>query len=493
MKIILTEKQMALIHRSIIKESSQKPQTKDEIIKFQNWVINTKKDKTILGKWGADGDWGDLSEKAWKKYGSSYNTNTSKKEYPFDVLSRNPQSKDIAEIIKKSNGGWFRNDYEAWAEAAFNKIGNKDRYQKVSSLLGKDVYEYIKDYMNTSKIYHEGPSIDTTYNKLFNKNKVKSDTESKKPKTESEIINFQTFAKQKGFKNVTGRKKGQLISVDGSWGKNSEAAWQKYGSSYNPTKQKSTENTGDTSWLKSTSKQVKNQIQYLMNQGFNKPFTVVDDINSKVYAVNSDYSIYGVYNVITGKDRGDEIKDVTFSDWYMENPLDNTWQFLKDVFTSKKEGVENKIKDSVNHLDHEYFEGTKLWVKKNTPSGVFTADKSPGNWLESKAMTRWAEKDYGKRFIGFNKLDGSPLAVGFHGTKNKERIDITKDDWTDAVKKAGGNYSFGCVNFKDADIQNVNNFITNGQYSFWLPDSSTNIVELPKGSFLQGILKNLQV
>jgi peroxiredoxin family protein len=320
------------------------------------------------------------------------------------------------------------------------------------------------------------------------------------PTTYDEIINFQTFAKSKGFKNVAGKNIGKLISVDGKWGTNSQSAWNKLYKTYVKPKNVKTKNnnkikvkTGDTSWLKSTSKQVKNQIWYLMTQGFNQPFTVLDDINSKVYAVNGDYTIYGVYKVITGKDRGDEIKDVTFGDWFFENPLDNTWQFLKDAFTSKKEGIGNKIQDAVSHLDNQYF-GTKMWVKKNTPSGIFKSDKSLGNWLESKVMTTFAEKDYGKRFIGFNTLSGKPIAVGFHGTKNPVRINITTDDWSQAVKNKSGNYSFGCVNFKDSDIQNINNFIKNDQYSFWLPDSSTNYLQFKQGekpSFIRDIIGGL--
>lgn len=39
---------------------------------FQNYVKNIKKDSSILGSTGADGDWGSNTEKAWVKYGSSY-------------------------------------------------------------------------------------------------------------------------------------------------------------------------------------------------------------------------------------------------------------------------------------------------------------------------------------------------------------------------------------------------------------------------------------
>lgn len=39
---------------------------------FQNYVKNVKKDSSILGPTGVDGDWGSYTRKAWKKYGASY-------------------------------------------------------------------------------------------------------------------------------------------------------------------------------------------------------------------------------------------------------------------------------------------------------------------------------------------------------------------------------------------------------------------------------------
>jgi hypothetical protein len=46
--------------------------TTAELKKFQEWVINTKKDNSILGSAGADGLWGKNSAKAWNKYGAEY-------------------------------------------------------------------------------------------------------------------------------------------------------------------------------------------------------------------------------------------------------------------------------------------------------------------------------------------------------------------------------------------------------------------------------------
>ena len=49
---------------------------------FQQWVINTKKDKTILGKggdsgFGDDGRWGKNTNTAWQKYGKEYTLSTA--------------------------------------------------------------------------------------------------------------------------------------------------------------------------------------------------------------------------------------------------------------------------------------------------------------------------------------------------------------------------------------------------------------------------------
>lgn len=78
MKFILSESQFKKIvsylahDKSFLNEASKRPTTKSEITKFQNWVINTKKDRTILGRYGADGVWGDFTQNAWDKYGSGY-------------------------------------------------------------------------------------------------------------------------------------------------------------------------------------------------------------------------------------------------------------------------------------------------------------------------------------------------------------------------------------------------------------------------------------
>jgi hypothetical protein len=43
---------------------------------FQSWVINTKGDNQILGKYGNDGKWGKNTSNAWLKYGEEYKQTT---------------------------------------------------------------------------------------------------------------------------------------------------------------------------------------------------------------------------------------------------------------------------------------------------------------------------------------------------------------------------------------------------------------------------------
>ena len=43
---------------------------------FQSWVINTKGDNQILGRYGADGKWGNKTSNAWLKYGEEYKQST---------------------------------------------------------------------------------------------------------------------------------------------------------------------------------------------------------------------------------------------------------------------------------------------------------------------------------------------------------------------------------------------------------------------------------
>ena len=52
----------------------EKPTDAPQDVKaFQDWVINTKKDTRILGKYGADGNWGPRTQTAWDLYKKEFN------------------------------------------------------------------------------------------------------------------------------------------------------------------------------------------------------------------------------------------------------------------------------------------------------------------------------------------------------------------------------------------------------------------------------------
>ena len=77
-KIIkLTESELSKVIKKIITEVTI-PKTTDEIKDFQSWVVNVKKNKTILGKggdsgFGDDGKWGSKTQLAWNTYSNEYN------------------------------------------------------------------------------------------------------------------------------------------------------------------------------------------------------------------------------------------------------------------------------------------------------------------------------------------------------------------------------------------------------------------------------------
>jgi hypothetical protein len=489
-KIIrLTESQFKYLLKKIITESTEiiseqeLPQTRNEILAFQRWVINNKRDKYILGKgglsgFGDDGKWGPKTKSAWNKYGSSYNagSNLIKSLKDTDRFKSNkPKTKN--EILKFQR--WVittKGDKKILGRGGSTGYGDDGKWGSKSEIA----------WLKYGSLYTQKP-------KKSDKNYPYSDL-NENPTSEliATVIKNSKGSLLQGdkeawaeaaFSKINNKKKYELVK------KYLGEDPYEYVSSFIDTEkvyhtgpsisEKYKKIMGNLEPKKTfpASQQVKNQIKYLQFINFKQPFTIVDDINSKVYAVNSDFSLFGEYKVITGKDRGDEVKDVTFSDWFLEHPIDNFWTGIKSFWNAK---WGEKLDAAAKELDSQYF-NTKLWVTKNTPSGIFRAQKGVGNWLKDKILTAFAEKDYGARFIGWKTLDGEELAIGFHGTKNPERILINQDDWTQKTKARKGNISFGCINFKDSDIKNIDTFIKDNQYSFWLPDTTTDIVRFPKG------------
>lgn len=89
----------------------------EKITAFQNYVLTTMKDTTILGKSGADGLWGKNSQKAWDKYGKDY-----LKKTPTSTPSSNKDlDKNIDYIIKNASGTKSSKAYLTGSSAEFVK------------------------------------------------------------------------------------------------------------------------------------------------------------------------------------------------------------------------------------------------------------------------------------------------------------------------------------------------------------------------------------
>jgi hypothetical protein len=91
--------------------------TKAKIESFQNYVVNTKNDKAILGSAGVDGIWGRNTQNAWDKYGSDYlktlNTSTT--------ISSNPEFQKALNEAKDKNKTAF-----IWANQVYRtKTGER--------------------------------------------------------------------------------------------------------------------------------------------------------------------------------------------------------------------------------------------------------------------------------------------------------------------------------------------------------------------------------
>ena len=94
-------------------KSNEKP---TDTKKFQQWVLDTKKDTTILGTSGDDGKWGPKTQSAWNSYGQEYKTT-----YPSEITQID-NSKFIGSAI------WEKiKPYDVYILTA---IGNENQEQK---------------------------------------------------------------------------------------------------------------------------------------------------------------------------------------------------------------------------------------------------------------------------------------------------------------------------------------------------------------------------
>jgi hypothetical protein len=129
--------------------------SKEKIESFQDYVLDVKKDKTILGNAGADGIWGKNSQNAWDKYGSDY----LKSLIPASKIE--PQlEKDIETIIKFSTGTKADKTYlrktnsdfvSNWAKAVRN---NKRVFLWANQFYRTKTGDKILEYNPIGKVYY---------------------------------------------------------------------------------------------------------------------------------------------------------------------------------------------------------------------------------------------------------------------------------------------------------------------------------------------------
>ena len=70
------------------------------------------------------------------------------------TMKASPTPKNIADVLRQSTH-WL-NDKEADAETAFMMIKDQDTYFKVKKILGKSPFQFVKNFMDTNKVYNSG-------------------------------------------------------------------------------------------------------------------------------------------------------------------------------------------------------------------------------------------------------------------------------------------------------------------------------------------------
>lgn len=238
------------------------------------------------------------------------------------------------------------------------------------------------------------------------------------------------------------------------------------------------------------SDQVKKQLSYLSNNKIlkNDRFTILDDKNNTVYSFNPNYKLLKTYSVLTGKDIGDQLKTQSMTDWALENWQDvglKIWDSIKQFVKTK--GKTKPSNEIANFIDDRYF-NQPVWKVKNTPSGVFKRAGNVENFMNDWLATTFIAKDYGKRFITWQTCGGETIPFGFHGTQNVQRLNVLNNKNIKNIKK---NMSFGCINFKEDDVLDIDKFITANQISIWLPDTSDDIVEVPNNCIKSSFINSL--
>lgn len=104
-----------------------------DVKQFQTWVIDTKGDNQILGRYGSDGKWGKRTSNAWVKYGEEY-----KKEYPNSTTQPDNNSNFI--------GANLWNGLKNYNPTILSSVGTSNPQQKIKNKINQ-----INNFLNISQ------------------------------------------------------------------------------------------------------------------------------------------------------------------------------------------------------------------------------------------------------------------------------------------------------------------------------------------------------
>ena len=152
--VITTQDNSGSVNVNVTKPKSSAPSelnSAEKIKKFQEYVLNTKNDVTILGGSGADGKWGVNSQKAWDKYASDFKKTPTYKG--FTTVVSGDAKKRIIDFAtgNKATESYLNSTNQDFVKKWAENIGN----EKTAFIWANQVYrtktgERVMDFNPTS-------------------------------------------------------------------------------------------------------------------------------------------------------------------------------------------------------------------------------------------------------------------------------------------------------------------------------------------------------
>jgi hypothetical protein len=343
----------------------------------------------------------------------------------YNSLNKDSSAKNIARVIRNSNGGTFGNDREAWAEAAFNKISDIKKYNDVTTILGQDVISYLKEFMDIDDTYYKN-SISNHYNSIKQKTIKQSGL-----KSNSFVGNQAESIAKSYYKSV-----GSNIFV---WQKLLKLLGKDLGN-YGPNKDGIDGDWGTTSKNALKSITGSNSLNF---ENFKKLMFLVANDKNKTQEFTKFVKSGGVNKTKENKINDDEILDKLSSESDTEDD-DSYFSWIRKIFPNFSQLLNAKKMDNDDFTDNQ--KNILLMAIKNSKKRVpsFVKNKKGGVTYE----------DYGDNIAKeFNNERGGPSSwsvIWRTITKNDSFAMATllgKFDW---IENGDGSYTISdSYDFKD--------------------------------------------